>query len=119
MIDDMRARRFSEDTQRDYVRNVVEPGLGKVTRDGLGFFTSLELADLRSRPELLDDGDHRFLAWVANHAIRGNEVWLTKLQSKRLQGLAPRWLNPSETAAWFKRQREAGAPVEAALSDAA
>jgi hypothetical protein len=66
----------------------------------------MELSDIRSRPELLDDGDHRFLAWVAKHAIRGDEVWLSKLQHKRLQGLANRWLNPAETIGFHKRQAE-------------
>jgi hypothetical protein len=72
-----------------------------------------EIMDLRSRPELLDAPEHRFLSWLQRYAIirnpetRVEEVWLSFLQVKRLNGLTRRFVNPGEEIAFKKRQQEA------------
>jgi hypothetical protein len=65
-----------------------------------------ELMDLRASPDLLDAAEHRFVRWLEKYAIKGEEVWMSYLQIRRLAGICRRYTNPAEAIAFLERQAE-------------
>jgi hypothetical protein len=64
-----------------------------------------ELADIRSRPELLDEKDFGFIQFVESHGVRGDaEAWLSRVHETRLRSIVSRCVDPVARAVWFKRR---------------
>jgi hypothetical protein len=89
----------------------IRPEWGDKGQDA--FNLTHEIADLRSRPDLLDDRDKAFLRMVETRSIRGpHDVWLAPVHQKRLANICHRYTSHGHEAAWRKRQAELKAALE-------
>jgi hypothetical protein len=71
-----------------------------------------ELANLRSRPDLMTEAEHRLVHHLEKHAIKGAEVHLSPLHERRLASITYRFVNPSAEWAWRRRQAEEKASLD-------
>lgn len=99
-------------TRRVSYELVIRPAWGEPGQSA--FNLRRELANLRSRPDLMDEGEHRLVHHLEKHAIKGAEVHLSPLNERRLARITYRYVNPSAECAWRKRQSE---KAELALAD--
>ena len=73
-----------------------------------------EMADIRSRPDLMGESDEKFLDYLTRKAIRRTpsgafEVWLSPAQADRLDSLVRRYVDPVAALVWQKRKEQAQA----------
>jgi hypothetical protein len=94
--EDLKVRRVAYD-------RVIRPNWSEPGQHGLNL--ARELADCRSRPDLLDESDHRFVRYVESKGVRGHEeAWLSAVHTGRLAGIVRRYIDPVAELLWRKRQ---------------
>ena len=90
----------------------IRPNWSEPGQDGWNL--NHEMADIRSRPELMGEADEKFLDYLSHKAIRRApngmfEVWLSPVQQNRLDSLVRRHVDPVAAIIWRKRREQAAA----------
>jgi hypothetical protein len=84
----------------------------------------MEVADCRSRPELLEGrSDEGFLRILESKAIRREldgtfTVWLSPMEQRRIKRITSRFVDPGYAAAWRKTRAERAAAATASTATA-